>query len=133
MAAAGEEELICDFAQCYHVLDWRGLPLKTAAVLAAGLPEDARIRKKMSGRTCGIDTLILAQIVDLLRWFQWARTEDGRKGQNHPESLFLKLAEPPAEKKDPGGFRTPEDFMAAYKKATGEDFVIGPQPGEESK
>ena len=29
-----EDELICDMAETYHVLNWRELPLKTAAIAA---------------------------------------------------------------------------------------------------
>jgi len=44
MLAIDEDALICDMAQVYHVTDIRALPVKTLAVLACGLPADARIR-----------------------------------------------------------------------------------------
>lgn len=31
--------------------------------------------------------LLLAAIVDLLRWLQWSKTKDGRKNRNRPEPL----------------------------------------------
>lgn len=43
MIATDEDALICDLAETYHVFDYRGLPLKTAAALASGLRNDARI------------------------------------------------------------------------------------------
>lgn len=125
MLAAGEDELICDMAQTYHVYDWRGLPLKTAAALAAGLPEDARTRKKMENRAYDSRELWLAMIVDSLRWLQWARTTDGHKGRNQPESIAEKLLRKTEEKNTPRGGYTPEEFAEAYKRATGEEFVIG--------
>ena len=35
LAGRCEDELICDMAETYHVLNWRELPLKTAAILAS--------------------------------------------------------------------------------------------------
>jgi len=43
MIATDEDALVCDLAETYHVLDYRMLPLKTAAALASGLRSDARI------------------------------------------------------------------------------------------
>lgn len=43
MILTDEDALICDLAETYHVLDYRALPLKTAAALASGLRADARI------------------------------------------------------------------------------------------
>lgn len=43
MILTDEDALICDFAETYNVLDYRALPLRTAATLASGLRADARI------------------------------------------------------------------------------------------
>lgn len=43
MILTDEDALICDLAETYHVLDYRSLPLLTAATLASGLRSDARI------------------------------------------------------------------------------------------
>ena len=53
MAAGGGDELICDFAEYYNVLDWRALPLPLAAVLAAGLPEGSRSVRRLAGELRG--------------------------------------------------------------------------------
>lgn len=45
---AGEEALICDLAETYHILDYKQLPLRTVAVLASGLRQDARIYSIMT-------------------------------------------------------------------------------------
>ena len=37
MLNAGEDELVCDFAETYHILDLRALPVPLAATLAWGL------------------------------------------------------------------------------------------------
>lgn len=115
MVAAGEDDLICDFAQTYHVYDWRGLPLKTAAALAAGLPDDSRTRRRMYGVRDYPTALLLGEIIDLLRWLRWAQTEDGTKGKNRPDSM-VEFLTTPAEKKTPRGFRSAEEFEAAYAR-----------------
>lgn len=42
MVAVGEDLMICDFAQYYH-MDYRELPLEYAGILAYGLPAESRI------------------------------------------------------------------------------------------
>lgn len=42
MVAVGEDMVICDFAQYYH-MDYRELPLEYAGILAHGLPAESRI------------------------------------------------------------------------------------------
>lgn len=49
MLATDEEALICDFAETYHILDYKALPVKQRAVLASGLRETSRIKMKMAG------------------------------------------------------------------------------------
>ena len=59
MAALAPDELVCDMAETYHVLDWRALPLRLAATLAAGLPETSRSLRKAAGRTVDFETKFL--------------------------------------------------------------------------
>lgn len=113
MVAVGEEDLICDFAQTYHVLDWRALPLKTAAVLAAGLPPDSRIMRRLTGERIGLTDALLASALDRLKLLVWQNTEDGHKGRNMPESTYEVLTGRSHSAKKVRSFRTPEDFEAA--------------------
>ena len=79
MIAADEDAVVCDFAETYHVFDYRALPLQTAATLACGLRDGSRIRAKLAGTTAGMDTLMLVQIRDALEkvGFQVVMTRDG--------------------------------------------------------
>ena len=107
MVGLDEDALTCDFAEVYHVLSWRALPVKTAATLAMGLGPDSRIMRKLSGVQIKMDTLLLAAIADALHVLVWQNTKDGAKGRNRPTLIAEKLLEAPREEL---GFDTVEDF-----------------------
>ena len=111
MIARDEQALRCDFAETYHILDFRALPARQAAVLACGLRPSSRIMQKLSGIPCDLNTVLLALIADAARVLVWQNTEDGVKGRNQPRSILAMLrgAEQPA----PGfGFDSAADFEA---------------------
>ena len=93
MIAFDEESLECDFAETYHIYDFRELPVKRAALFAKGLREDSRIKLKISGMKTDSKTLLVARIFDELQWLNWSRTKDGSKGINRPKMLSKELVE----------------------------------------
>lgn len=113
MAAVGEDELICDFAETYHVLEWRELPLKTAAALACGLRPDSRIIQKLTGERVNMHTALIAAVLDRLKILVWQNTEDGRSGRNPPKSTYDALTGHGPRQPQVRGFRSPEAFEAA--------------------
>jgi hypothetical protein len=120
MSAGSEDDLICDFAETYHVLNWRELPLKLAATLAFGLPENSRSKMRINGMSVSTETLMIAKITDLLATWIWWNSEDGTKSINAPKSLVELLT----KKKDPEQkirtFRNGSEFMTAYQQIAGE-------------
>lgn len=78
--------------------------------MTAGLPEDARIMKALTGKQYGTDTRLLALIVDLLQMQMWAR--GGRRG-SAPQSLYKAMSDIVTEE---FGFDTPEEFEAARQR-----------------
>ena len=48
-----------------------------AAVLAAGLPADSRVRRRESGALVNTDTLLLAQIADAVGLLLWRYAKPG--------------------------------------------------------
>lgn len=66
MISLDEDAMICDFAETYHIYDYRNIPASLAATLAAGLRDDSRIKIKMSDRRGSVNTIILAGIMDRL-------------------------------------------------------------------
>ena len=119
MSANSEDDLICDFAEYYHVLNWRGLPLRLAATLAFGLPTNSRSKRRLSGLDAPIETLLLAKITDLLATWLWWHTEDGEKGRNRPQSMVELLTH--SQKPEPKHrvFKTGADFRSEYDRIAG--------------
>lgn len=109
MSARCGDELICDFAETYHIYDWRGLPLNLAAILAGGLPEFSRSKMKLRGERATIDQLLLARICDLLADYFGAKTETGEPAP----SLVKIISEPPKAPDKPKTrlFKSGAEFM----------------------
>ena len=117
MIAIGEEALICDFAETYHVFDYKSLPVRLAAILAVGMGEDSRIKKKMRGDRISRQESILAMVFDLLQEYMWAL---GGRNTDRPGSLLDVLNGEEAErKKAVKGFSTPEEFKEARRRIIG--------------
>jgi len=118
--AADEDALACDFAQYYHVLDWKRLPLRTAAVFALGLPADSRIMRRLSGVDADEKTTLLALLCDSVSHIAWMFSEDGQRRRNHPASL-AQLISKQSRQKETETYRTAADFDAAWKSLAGGD------------
>lgn len=118
MVVLDETALICDFAEVYHVLDWRALPVRTAAALAAGLGADSRSMKKLSGAPADVQTLLLAMIADFVHILAWQNTRDGVKGRNVPQSILRALLGK-AEDAGEEGFDSVDEFLAWHASMTG--------------
>lgn len=87
MIKIDEAALICDLAETYQIYDYRRLPPTMVAVFSCGLGPESRIKMKLSGQKVPLDTLLMAGINDRLSLLLWAKTKDGQKGKNRPESL----------------------------------------------
>lgn len=97
MIETDEAALICDFAETYHILNYRELPLNLVATLAAGLRADSRIMLKLSGQKIDYNVILRAAIFDKLSFLAWTKTKDAESGRNRPESVVTKLMEEPKE------------------------------------
>lgn len=118
MIREDEDALTCDMAQVYGVWDWRALPLSTATALAWGLPDDARVKRRAAGADAVSDNLLLALLTDEIRALRWMLSKDGEP----PESIVLKLTGQGSEKeRKTASFDTPEEFMAARRRALGKE------------
>lgn len=120
MAVLDEAALICDFAETYHIYDWRSLPARYAAILACGLRPDSRIMLKISGTTAPINTMLLATIADATRMQVWQQTKDGQRRRNAPKSLLELITKKIGDRVEPGhGFDSAADFVKWRKNMLG--------------
>ena len=115
MMAADEDALICDFAETYHVYDYRQLKPSYAATLAAGLREDSRIRTILGGLPVQMPIYLQMAQMDALNLLTWLNSSDGAEGTNRPKSMLLSLSGRSGEVQ---GFDSGEDFMKAWKRRT---------------
>nr|DAP93859.1 MAG TPA: protein of unknown function (DUF5361) [Caudoviricetes sp.] len=116
MLRADEDALNCDFAETYHVLDWRSIPVRLAATLAAGLPETSRIRMKMAGLNVSTSLLMQAAMLDRLNLLVWMQTKDGQKNRRRPKSV-VELMTGKARRGEAQAFDSEEEFWAAVRAA----------------
>lgn len=117
MIALDEDALICDFAETYHIYDYRRLPIEYAATLAVGLRESSRIKMLQSGLAVDMETLLLAHIVDNTAINAYLKTKDATKGKNKPKSVVELLIKKPKE--HARKFATGEDFDKEWRRLNG--------------
>lgn len=103
-----EDEIICDLAETYHILDYKELSPNLVAILVIGLGDNSRIKKKLAKKTTTLEQELLALITDLIVTFMWARS--GKKGAK-PPSIYKILTEN-EEKEELEAFESPEDYEA---------------------
>lgn len=121
MIRTDEDALICDFAETYHILNYRDLPARLAATLAVGLKADSRIKQKLSGMNGSRELLLLAAAVDRLSWLVWSKTKDAERGANRPVSIMAALFGVEAEKKEGNvlSFDDGVDFRMKWNEIVG--------------
>ena len=115
MMATDEGALICDFAETYHIYDFRQLKPSYAATLAAGLREDSRIRTILGGLPVQMSIYMQMAQMDALNLLAWLNSSDGAEGINRPKSVLLSLSGRSGEVQ---GFDSGEDFMKEWKRRT---------------
>lgn len=104
-----EDEIICDLAETYHVLNYQELPPDLVATLVIGLPDSSRIKRKLSNKTITLDQELLAIIIDLISIYMWGRS--GRKGAK-PPSIYKTLTRDNKDKDELEAFDSIEDYEA---------------------
>lgn len=117
MICRDEMSLACDLAEVYHIYDYKTLPLSSVAAFFMGLRPDSRCKMLLSGDKVTLDTLLAAMIYDKLAWLQWAKTKDGARGVNIPETVVSKLLGDSESKTR--GFTSIEEFEKARQELIG--------------
>ena len=76
--------------------------------------------RRVTGARAGVDTALLAQLLDAVNHLAWMLSEDGAKRRNHPASAF-ELVAGQKKQKETETYRTAADFDAAWKSLAGGD------------
>ncbi len=107
-----EDALICDFAETYHIYDYRSLPLRLVATLAAGLGDTSRIITKTTEAKASTTNTILAIIADHLAAI---RKLLGDKTEIPSVTGALYKLEEKPDKDKPMSFKSGAEFDAAWR------------------
>lgn len=113
MLKKDEEALICDFAETYHIYDFKRLPLTTVAALAVGLRDNSRIKMSLAGTRASAELMLTAAIVDRLSLLVWFNTKDAEKGRNKPKSIIDLIY---AKESETIAYDSGEDFIRAREE-----------------
>lgn len=107
------DALTCDLAEVYGIYDWRELPVKTVAILSAGLPDDCRVKRAATGQPGELKTMLLATIADRLSILIWQNTKAAQKGKNKPRMILDSLTK---QEERTQAFATATEFEAARQR-----------------
>lgn len=117
MISTNEDALVCDFAEYYHIYDYRALPVNLTATLACGLRDHSRIKQVLSNTGYSTDTLLLAAAVDRLSLLWWSKTKDGQNGTNMPASILVAMQKTDTQSDDDiCVYESGESFHSARKR-----------------
>lgn len=108
-----EDEMICDLAETYHVLNYKEYPPLLVGTLVFGLKDNSRVKLFLSDQKQPLDRILFARMVDELSFLSWANTKDGQKNRNRPKSVLQTLLG--IEKKEEyATFDTYEEFQQMW-------------------
>lgn len=109
--------MICDLAETYHVLDYKGLSPYKVAVLCFGLRDNSRVKMKMSGAKLTVEQMLMAIMADSLQFLSWTKTKDAQHGRYKQKSILKTLmGEYDKQKDDLISFSSIEEYEEHMKQ-----------------
>lgn len=108
MLAHHKDELICDLAEYYHILDYRRVPGRTLGTLAVGLRAESRIGMIREGIKADPETIIMVKVFDLL---MQVFSEKGKTPKPLIDSFIIEQ-----KREKPMAYSSPEEFKKAWAK-----------------
>lgn len=106
--------MICDFAEYYHIYDYKQFPITYVAKLAYGLRDNSRTKLKLADKTGTFEEMMMTMIYDAVNIIRYYHTKDAQDGVNPPEFLYSRLFD-----KD---YKTKEDEVEYMHFSSAEDF-----------
>lgn len=113
MLNTDRDALECDMAQYYQIYNMEELGALKLSVYAYGLPEDSRIKRKLSGQKVSTNTLLLAMAVDALNMLVWSKTKDAQHNKNRPKNIAQSLVPKQEDDVDHNNYKTGQEFEKA--------------------
>lgn len=96
-------------AQYYNIYNYKQLAFNKLAVFVFGLPDDSRIKKKLSGLKVDLNTVMIAGGLDILSMILYSLA--GSKGSKKPETLSsILLGNKKTKEKKPNGYVSGKEF-----------------------
>lgn len=86
-----EDEMICDLAETYHILNYKELSPDLVATLVLGLRDNSRVKMNISENKLTFEQMLLASAVDNLAFLSWTKTKDAQKNRNRPKSIMQSI------------------------------------------
>lgn len=83
--------LICDMAEVYNIYTFSGYKASYIAILACGLGDNSRIKKKLNGVRASTTDMLLSLLLDGINTLIWLQTDDARTGTNRPKSVYKSI------------------------------------------
>lgn len=108
--------MICDLAETYHILNYRGLPSSLVATLVIGLRDDSRVKMKLSGSKVAVDQLIAAMVCDAIQFIAWSKTKEAARGGRYNQKSVVKMLRGEYEKDEVISFSSPEEYEKYMKQ-----------------
>lgn len=108
-----KSEVLCDFAEYYHIYRMEEYPVSYIAILLCGLPSKSRTVMAISGQTTNTTDMLIAMAVDRLSLLWWSKTQDATKGKNRPKLIMESLSDSKPTQNDIQSFDTVEEFERA--------------------
>ena len=112
-----ECELICDFAEYYHILDYKSIDPGLAGILLQGLKPESRTKMKLSNQKLTLEQTLLAIIADGVKGLIYQNSK--KKGKKLPESILNLLINGKKDTKKYKSFKSGADFEKNWRKITG--------------
>ena len=97
--------MICDLAETYQIYNYKKLPPSYIAILAKGLSNDSRIKRKFTGLEVSEGYLLQSLIFDRLNLLLWILG-----GGDEPISLYDLLTSGETPVTQTTGFESGEEF-----------------------
>ena len=109
--------MICDFAETYHITNYKELPPTTTAALLIGLRDDSRVKQHLSGNRVTLTEALMAIIADRLSFIAWTKTKDAQQGHKYNgKSIYETLTKPKQDKDEIISFDTVEEYDEYMKR-----------------